>query len=313
MPEYVYIHGRERPDFILNNNYLTYGNHFEMHVHRMLEFNVQKEGYGVYRVGDKKYDSRPGDIFILSDTEPHQLVPNRDSIIYNLNIHFDPEILCSPYEKAIDETLLLAMFYRRTEAFRNLLDRDNPATRGIYRLFMEIEHEAAEKRPLYHLQIKTLLERICLEILRNYNYCQLREPPRPNASMDFYRISKIMDYIDYNISKNLTLEKIAEVARMSPSYFSSIFKRYCGISLFEYISHKRIEYAAVLLRTSTQGIADIAYTCGFNNLTSFNKAFLKILGCQPSLYRKRQHEEEKAASNLAEMISPVISPPASEE
>ncbi|MDR3050546.1 MAG: AraC family transcriptional regulator [Oscillospiraceae bacterium] len=308
MAEYVYINGRERPDFILNNNYLSYGKHFEMHTHRMLEFNVQKEGLGTYRIGTRQYESRPGDIFILSNTEPHQLIPNPGSQIYNLNIHFDPEIFCTSFEKAIDDIPLLAMFFRRTETFSHVLNRDNPDTGVIYRLFHEIEREALEKRPLYHLQIKMLLERICLEILRSYDYCELQPRPRPNANPDFYRISKTMDYIDYNIGKSLTLEKIAQVACMSPSYFSSVFKRYCGIALFEYIAQKRIEYAALLLRTAAKSIADIAYTCGFNNLTSFNKAFLRIHGCQPSVYRKRKNEWEISISDVASIVSPVCSP-----
>lgn len=81
MAEFVFINQRKQPDFILNNNYLSKDNYFKMHVHRLLEFNVQKEGYGTYIIGNRRYSSQPKDIFIVGNSEPHQLIPDKVSTI----------------------------------------------------------------------------------------------------------------------------------------------------------------------------------------------------------------------------------------
>jgi AraC-like DNA-binding protein len=72
---------------------------------------------------------------------------------------------------------------------------------------------------------------------------------------------------------------------LSPSYFSASFKRYTGYSLIDYTNAKRIRLAAkLLLNAPNASISDIAIRVGFNNMSNFNRAFRKYIGCTPSEY-----------------------------
>ena len=68
---------------------------------------------------------------------------------------------------------------------------------------------------------------------------------------------------------------------MTQTYFSSVFKKYNGITPWEYITIKRVEMAINLLKTSDMSKLEIAERCGFSSSSNFYKAFLKITGKHP--------------------------------
>ena len=283
--KYTFINKNNQPVLMLNNDPVVWPHLYDRHCHRMLEISACKEGLGTYSIGEREYECRAGDVFIIGNTEEHQLVPSQECPIYNMTIHFDPDFVCMPFETNVDASFL-TIFFNRSRNFSNRLDRDNPATARIYQSMLDLEKEAMAKKPYYHLKVKVMLENILLEIMRDYDYCnQSANPPR-YSKRDLYRINDVLDYIDYNLGKKLTLDELAKIACVSPAYFSSIFKQYHGISLFEYIAQKRVEYAISLIRSTNSNMAEIAQTCGFNNSTSFNKTFQRIMGCSPSSLRK---------------------------
>lgn len=81
------------------------------------------------------------------------------------------------------------------------------------------------------------------------------------------------------------LDELAEIASMSKSYFSTVFKKLNGISPWDYLISKRISFAAELLKNTDKTILEIALECGFNNTANFNRAFKKITGKTPSEYK----------------------------
>jgi len=65
------------------------------------------------------------------------------------------------------------------------------------------------------------------------------------------------------------------------------FQKHVGFSAVEYISHFRINRACRLLTNTKQNVLDIAFDCGFRNISNFNRQFRKITGCSPTEYRKK--------------------------
>ena len=97
--------------------------------------------------------------------------------------------------------------------------------------------------------------------------------------------TEIMQYIDAHCSQKLCLAELGEVVHMSPAYLSHIFRETTGFSLWDYITARRIELAKHLLLSTNRKILDIAFECGFQNSTHFNKSFRKQTGVTPSEYR----------------------------
>lgn len=93
--------------------------------------------------------------------------------------------------------------------------------------------------------------------------------------------------MDAHLTEDLTLEDIAQAAGLSRSYFSAIFRQLNGVTVWDYITRKRIELAMEYLRHGNLPITQIASMCGFNTIANFNRSFKLVTHCTPSQFRKQ--------------------------
>lgn len=101
------------------------------------------------------------------------------------------------------------------------------------------------------------------------------------------RIDAVIIYIEKNIDKPLALINIANYANFSPFHFHRIFTALEGETPAKFILRLRIEKIARLLQEQKDiSITEIAYSCGFNNYTSFNRAFKQHFGMTAQEFRK---------------------------
>lgn len=101
-----------------------------------------------------------------------------------------------------------------------------------------------------------------------------------------HTISMVKAYIDEHFHQNLTLEDLAELAHFSPSYLSRLFHNTTGLTLKTYITLKRLENAEYLLKNSSLNIHEIAFNCGFPNVSHFNRVFKSHTNLSPMEYRR---------------------------
>lgn len=111
-----------------------------------------------------------------------------------------------------------------------------------------------------------------------------------DISSDSRRVQKVKSFIDQNYRDEIRLPQVADIAGMSPSAFSRFFKLHTGRNLSDYVIDLRLGYASRLLVDSTQSVAEIGYSCGFNNLSNFNRIFKKRKGCSPTEFRENYHK-----------------------
>ena len=98
-------------------------------------------------------------------------------------------------------------------------------------------------------------------------------------------VQKVMTIIDSDLMADLSLKNLSSVLNVNPSYLSSLFKKETGTTLTEYVSKKRIDYAAFLLRTTSLQVQTIAQHCGVFDVNYFTKMFKKQTGKTPKEYR----------------------------
>ena len=96
-----------------------------------------------------------------------------------------------------------------------------------------------------------------------------------------------MDYIDLHIKEKINVTTIAQTSGYSVYYLSRQFYRETGEHLPAYIRRKKIEYAAMLLRTTDLEVAQIAEDLSFCSASHFSDCFHKTMGCSPIAYRAR--------------------------
>ncbi len=107
------------------------------------------------------------------------------------------------------------------------------------------------------------------------------------VSSESSRVLKVKDYINAHIGDELRLEQMADLVGMTPTAFSRFFKLRTGKNLSEYIIDIRLGLVARRLVDTTDSISEICWTCGFNNLSNFNRLFLKHKGCNPTEFREK--------------------------
>jgi len=77
---------------------------------------------------------------------------------------------------------------------------------------------------------------------------------------------------------------------MSSAYFSTLFKKLNGMTLWEYVQSRRIELAAEKLLSTDRNVGEIAMECGYNSISNFNRSFKTVIGQTPVAYRKANRE-----------------------
>jgi len=99
-------------------------------------------------------------------------------------------------------------------------------------------------------------------------------------------ISEAINYIESNITENLTISDISKQALMSAFYFQKGFSMLCGFTVGEYIRQRRLSLAGEALVATDKRIIDIAVEYGYESPDSFTKAFTRFHGVTPTAVRK---------------------------
>jgi len=103
------------------------------------------------------------------------------------------------------------------------------------------------------------------------------------------RINGVIDYIEANMGRELTLEELAATAGFSKFHFHRIFFSFVGETIFHFIQRLRLEKgAALLLNEPGKPVTDIALECGFAGSSSFAKSFRKHFGVSAKEWRQRE-------------------------
>jgi len=97
-----------------------------------------------------------------------------------------------------------------------------------------------------------------------------------------------------NFDKSIMLSEVARLSSMSEVSFSRFFKQRTGITFIDSLTEIRLGHASRMLIDTTNSIAEIAYNCGFNNISNFNRIFKKKKNCTPRTFR----EEYSSSSRI---------------
>ena len=139
--------------------------------------------------------------------------------------------------------------------------------------------DALTKDVLANLTLKELLIRIM----------QMQNLHEVNTNMhelsQSSRFAYVVEYIRIHLTEKLNIDALSQMAFMSKPSFFRAFKHELGISPVDYIIKERIQFAKQLMNNPYNSISEACFKAGFNNLNYFSRAFKKIEGITPSLYK----------------------------
>ena len=259
---------------------------YPIHNHEVYELNFVEHAAGVRRiVGDSNEVIGEYDLVLITSSElEHVWEQNTctSSDIREVTIQFDLDLSDS------------GMFGRNP--FNSMKKMMSEARKGlcfpltaIMKVYNLIDTLSSEKDGFYAFrQFLTILYELSrcdgARTLATSSYAKV------DIESDSRRVLKVKNYINKNYMDEIRLAQLADIAGMSPSAFSRFFKLHTGRNLSDYIIDMRLGYASRMLVDSTNSIAEIGFSCGFNNLSNFNRIFKKKKGCSPSEFRENYHK-----------------------
>lgn len=245
---------------------------FLAHWHQEIELIYIRSGSARFSINEHNFIARAGDLVIIDTGDFHY--SNSSEMKNELEfLIFAPGIISPLYQHSNFTYPLLTAKELEAANLHSVVPS----------LFLNIHTELSERRPYY--------QEIVTADLRSFWYRLRRFLPRDPQNQAQSRRSHLLEdmqsllaYMDTHYSENLTLTFAASKMNLSDSYFSRIFKRLLGTNFVTYLNMIRIEHAITDLKNTNHKVTDVALTCGFNNIRTFNRVFKEFTGYTPSQF-----------------------------
>lgn len=196
-----------------------------------------------------------------------------DQPLDNLGLLFEPE------------------FVRRTAAENRFsssfefIDSNNNRDSLITNIGLALLANEDSETPAGKLYTDSLIQALTLHLLKNHSTASFA---RENTSggLSGYKLRLVREYIDANLSEDLSLAEIAEAANLSQFHFARSFRKTTGQTPQHYLMRRRIERAKELLAKNDLPIIDISLQTGFKNQSHFTTLFRKYTKLTPKVWRE---------------------------
>lgn len=260
----------------LEENHVRY--HMSSHWHSEVELIRILDGELNVRLNKNEYIAKKGDIFFVNPETVHGATPN--NCIYEcIVMHID--FLCL-------DTYSCSFFIESVLNRDYTINEFNPCIKSefhdaINEVFDALKHKSSG----YKFKVIAALYKMFGVIVDEHMYCQPSGIKSISNDKNIHKLKKVLTFIRTNYDKQIALINMAENAGMSLKYFCSFFKDMTGKTPVEYLNEYRIERATQRLLNSDQNVTDIAFSCGFNDLSYFIKTFKRIKGISPGAFRKK--------------------------
>ncbi|MFH1879722.1 MAG: AraC family transcriptional regulator [Bacillota bacterium] len=223
-----------------------------------------------------------GDAFICSNGDIHSYAdPSKDSLV--LLLTFDPYAARKAGTLVFDSAVRSSVF--RPDAMRPDTRLDTLLNR-MHDEYARLNSASAFFLYAYILEIQGILHRYYLK----------REFQADGAAqrLHLHMIRESISRIEAHYAEEITIADMAKGALMSVSNYSREFKKITGTGFKEYLNLVRLREAAAAMDQGREGVAGIAYGCGFGSVRTFNRVFLRHFGMTPGAYYLRLRKDRGA-------------------
>ncbi|OKS85099.1 AraC family transcriptional regulator [Mucilaginibacter polytrichastri] len=253
---------------------------FPLHYHDEYELNLILHAKGAKRVVG-------GHIDIIDDVELVLIGPNLYHAWFTHQCQSEAitEVTIQFHKDLFDERFLKR---NQLNFVRNMLDHSQ---RGV--LFSP-ETIALLKDRIVSLDKKSGFDSVLellsilhdLSVSRNFKTLSDLSFSNDRFQYNSRRIERVFEYMNINYNRQVTLAEVSKLANMPEASFSRFIKKRTGKTFIDTLNEIRLGHASRMLIDTTNTIAEIAYKCGFNNISNFNRIFKRKKLCIPKEFRE---------------------------
>lgn len=254
----------------------------QLHFHNVHEIAWIVKGSGKRIVGDNIEYFNDNDLVFIGRFLPHACYVGEDYKLTNQDFHalviyFQPDWF--------NETVLNSSEFLRMNKFIKEIERGikvvgNTRVKTIKAL-MRLKETSGLERIIRTLDILDFVSRS-----DEYTYLASEGYLNSYGHNDVERLGEVYKYIMKNFTEVIKLSEISSIANMTSTSFCKYFKGKTGKTFSNFVNEVRIGQACKLMLNDRLTVSEICYSCGFNNLTNFNRNFKHFTKMTPTEYKK---------------------------
>lgn len=253
---------------------------YPSHYHDFLKITMLLEGNVSYVVEGRSYPLVPYDMVLVNRGQIHH--PEvKDTLPYErILLYLSPDFLTQfSQEGASLDRCFETAAYHHSQVLR--LDQDRQGC--LLSLLKKLEHSQNRQHKEFAGSLYSRL--LCLEFLVQLNRFSSDSNALyvPTGTLD-YRVSGLISYINDHLQEELSIEMLSSLISISPYHMMRTFKKETGRTIGNYIIEKRLMKARDLIRDGSKA-TEACYACGFNNYSTFLRAYKEQFGHLPK-YQK---------------------------
>lgn len=244
---------------------------FHMHWHDRMELLRVVSGELELHLGDEQITVLPGQVAIVAPRTMHCGFSGESGVLYH-TIMFDVEKFCNA-TIASDKYLVPVCKY---EAGFIPVATQPQVTEAVDRL-LQILSAGENRNPL------SAIGSVYEIIGALHQYCAGETKLIHHIDDSF---KSVLEYINSHYTERISAKDISQMFGYNETYFCRRFKAVTGITVMKYIQILRMELAQKLLRSSAEEIGNIAWKCGFVDVSYFSNCFKRQFGVTPTSFRE---------------------------
>lgn len=258
-------------------------NNVPMHWHSEFELNRILHGAGEFICGDDHFTAKEGDFLLIPPNMLHAAYPlENHELIYQVLVFHPAMVGANTNDRCTIECI--RPIINGSVQISNAIGPDSQKYEEIKSSVDSIFSCVFGNLPQLDLLLKS-------ELLRLFWLLDQTELSNSHdiSSISYTEIIRpALEYMMENLQETISIDHLADVSHLSKSYFMNCFKKAVGMGAIEHLTHLRINAACDALSGTNKMISEIAFSCGYSNLSNFNRQFKQIMGCSPKEYRKKK-------------------------
>lgn len=253
------------------------------HFHPEYELVLVTESTGKRIIGDQISDFEPGDLALIGPylphtykNEPKYFEPKSRLRAKSIVVHFKEDTFGAGFFDLPESQKIAGLLER---SFKGLAVRGKTNTVVADKLHKLVKAEGCSRwlqllEILHILSESKSLDYICNNAITGRN------------TAETIRMNQVINFVLENFHRNISIKDVAQLTNMAENSFSRYFSQRTRKAFTSFVNEVRLNHASKLLIETNQSVTDICMKCGYNNLSNFNRQFLKVYKKNPLRFRK---------------------------